>query len=70
MQLFLALEQIDATFRSVQFKHLSISDPERLPRKNATLHPRRRQDAGMQVSTDIRNVPMLTTLEVSSFLSK
>jgi hypothetical protein len=31
MQLFLALEQIDAIFQSVQFKHLSTSDPERLP---------------------------------------
>ena len=31
MQSLLALEQIDAMFESVQFKHLSTSDPERLP---------------------------------------
>jgi hypothetical protein len=33
MPSFLALEQIDAIFQSVQFKHLSTSDPERLPRR-------------------------------------
>jgi hypothetical protein len=31
MELFFVLEQIDAIFQSLQFKHLRTSDPERLP---------------------------------------